>query len=123
MMMLIDDSCKSAVITLRDPAAVYKKQKDLYREVSEASVDAKLPKIQQIIMGPSETIIKYTNQIDGLINDLSAACHLVSDLERERALFKGLDSNFATTAQVISSTNRNFENAMVQLVIQEYSLQ
>lgn len=49
-LMSIDDSCKASVLVMRDPVAVWKKLKDTYQAVSEASIDAKLSKLQHLKM-------------------------------------------------------------------------
>lgn len=121
--MSIDASCKAFVMTLRDPRTVWKRLKMAYQAVSEASNDAKLTKLQSLRMGPQEPIMKFTNMIDGLVNELSASGHPVTKLEKKRALFRGLRDVFSIVAQVIRSTGKEFNEAVSQLIIFESSLE
>lgn len=44
------------------------------------------------------TTVQHTNNIGGLVGKLSAAGHIVSELEKNRALLRELSPDFAITA-------------------------
>lgn len=119
LMMSIDASCKGTVMTLRDPFEVWQKLKKSYQAVSEAAIDGKLTKLQQIRMGVNEAVIKYSNRIENLVNELEAAGHCVSSLEKKRALLRGLRSEFLVVAQVIRTTGQGYTEAVSQLIVHE----
>lgn len=90
MMMSIDASCKASAKTNTDPREILETLQKSYQAVSEVAVDAKLTKLQQVGIGAKEAVMKYTNKIDNLVNDLSAGGHILSALEKKRALLRGL---------------------------------
>ena len=122
LMMSIDASCKGSVMTLRNPFEVWQKLKASYQAVSEAAIDAKLTKLQQMRMDPEEPVMKYTNKIENLVNELAAAGHPISSLEKKRALLRGLREEFSVVAQVIRTTGKDYDEAVSQLIIHESSM-
>lgn len=68
ILMAITPCCKSTVITMRDPHQDWTKVSEMFQAVSEATVDSKLSKIQNIKKKPSESVMAYANRIEGLVN-------------------------------------------------------
>lgn len=81
-------------MTLRKPEEVSGTLRNTFQAVLEASIDAKLTKLQQIRMDGSEPVMKYSNLIHSLLNELIAADHTIQKLEKKRALLRGLRAAF-----------------------------
>lgn len=123
LLMSIDASCKATVMTMRDPRLIWGKLKKSYQAVSEAAIDAKLTKLQGVRMTQNEPVIQYSNKIENLVNELAAAGHIVTNLEKKRALLRGLREEFSVMCQVIRSTGKDYEEAVSQLIIHESSVE
>ena len=108
IMMSINPARKASVLRLGHPKEVWKTLKVTYQMVSEASIDAKLSALQEIGMATSESILEYSNRIKTLTNELLAIGHRVSDIEKKRALLRGLSPNFSVIAQVIRATGKTY---------------
>lgn len=63
-------------------------------------------------MARNHSIIDYSKRIEHLVNELAAADHTISDLEKKRALLRGLRSKNSVTAQVIRSTGKEYLEAV-----------
>ena len=69
LLMTIEQSCKFAVIGLRDPKEVWDNLKKTYQKVSESLIDSKLTQLQEISMETSESVVQYSNRIERLSNE------------------------------------------------------
>lgn len=69
-------------------------------------------------MSLKETLIKYTNIMDRLVNKL-AACGHFSEPEKSRALLNGLIANFALTKQVLKSAKHIYTKELSKMIIHE----
>ena len=69
LLMTIEQSCKFAVIGLRDPKEVWDNLKETYQKVSESLIDSKLTQLQEISMETSESVVQYSNRIERLSNE------------------------------------------------------
>ena len=116
---VIDASCKYSVMTLRDPAEVWNTLKSTFQKVSEASVDAKLTRLQNLQMNADEKVVEYANRLDMLVNELASTGHKVSEDEKKRSLLRGLRNEFEITTQVIRVTEKKYAEAVALLIIQE----
>ena len=56
LILAIDDSCSAAVITLREPAEVWKKLKQMYETVSGTRIDAYLAQLHGVKMLQREKV-------------------------------------------------------------------
>lgn len=121
--MTINASCKASVITLRDPKEVWDKLKEMYQTVSETAIDAKLMKFQQMEMTKGETVIEFANRIESIVNELAAVGHIIREMEKKRAILRGLTTDFAVAAQVIRTGTKKYSEAVADLVIFECTLQ
>ena len=99
-LMSIDASCKPTIVTLRDPWEIWGKLRCTYQASSEASIDAKFTKLQQVKTDRKEHFIQYSNRIKNVVNDLSAAGHVATDLEKKRALLRRPRDEFTVIGQV-----------------------
>lgn len=75
-------------MTVQDPKHVWKYLKELYLIGLEAAIDAKLSRLQQIRISLNKLIIKYTNRIDALVNEVKSAGHHDSAQDMKRALLR-----------------------------------
>lgn len=89
ILMTIDSSCKDSVITLRDPVEVWENLKENFHTASEAKIDAKLTKLQQMNMEHGDSIVRYAKKIEAVLNELAAIGHRITDLENKRVLIRG----------------------------------
>lgn len=64
----------------------------MLKAVSEAAVDKKLSKWQNIELDEGEMIIEYTNCILEIVCEFDDAGHTISERDQKRALLKGLPS-------------------------------
>lgn len=78
IMMSVEPPCKSSMLTMSDWRKVWEKLTDLDQSVSEAAINAGLTRLLQMQMIRNESVIKYSNRIDGLMNDLKSAEHYVT---------------------------------------------
>lgn len=122
-MMYINPSCKSLVITTRNPRKMWEKLRKRYQAVSEASIDVKLTSLQVKIMNQAENAIQFTNRIEILVNELAFAVPVISALEKKRTLLKGVRKDFMVPVQVMASTCLEYTKAVAQLVIFESLLE
>lgn len=99
---------------MRDPATVWIKLKELYHAVSEASIDAKLSRLQQIKIGNGESIIKYTNWSG---KQAAFGGHHVRELEKKRALLRRLNDNLKIITQIIRTSNAYYTDDVSQLIV------
>lgn len=74
-MMSITPACKASLMTCRDPDELWNKLKRLFLSVSEASIDAKLKRLQNIKMTAKGSVTEYSNEFQSLANELKAAGH------------------------------------------------
>lgn len=81
--MSINALCKSSVMAIRGPRENWEKLQKCYKPVFEVAIDAKLTKLQQIVMGAQEAVMEYSNRIDSLVNEMSSAGHTVWELEKQ----------------------------------------
>lgn len=74
---------------------------------------------------PAATCVLHHNKwllhhsIYGIVNQLASIGHNVSEMEKKRALIRGLTPDFILTAQVIRSTGKLYRQAITELIIQE----
>lgn len=62
------------------------------------------------------------NTIETIGKELQAAGHNLSELEKQKAMIRGLPEAFDLTAQVIQSSATSYTEAIAQLIIQEIIL-
>ena len=123
LLLSIDDSCLSAVISLRDPKEIWHTLKDMFKSTAEASIDAYLSQYQNMKMRTSEKVMQYVNRLRELENKLIEIGHTLSDKDKRRTLLKGLRPEFSVTAEVIRATEKNIGQAISMLVVHEASLE
>lgn len=63
ILITIDASCEASVINLCNPREVWKKLKNTFRQVSEATIETKPTILHQIKLQPGENIFGYSNKI------------------------------------------------------------
>lgn len=115
----IDDRCNAAVITLREPHAVWKKLSTMYEKVLEARFDALMSLLQKTKMRSDERMMGYVNCITELENKLAGVGHMIEETEKKRVLLRGLLEEFHVTAEVIRATELSFDGAFSRLVTTE----
>ena len=98
---------------------VWNTLKSTFQKVSEASVDAKLTKLQNLQMNADEKVVEYGNRLDMLVNELASTGHKVSEDKKKRALLRGLRNEFEIMTQVIRVTEKKYAEAVALLIIQE----
>lgn len=121
--MTINASCKSSVVTLRNPKVVWDRLATTYQKVSEATIDAMLTRFQTMSMERTESVVNFTNRIDDIVNQLAAIGHSTSDQEKRRALLRGLSRDFLVPAQVIRCSGKTFTEAVSDLVVFECTME
>lgn len=94
LVMLISPSRKSSLMTLGDQNLVSIRLMEVYQPLSNAGINAKISRLQQINMGPNESVIIYSRRIDGLVIELKSAGHHVLGLEMKKALLRKLIDSF-----------------------------
>lgn len=104
---------------MRDPREIWLKMNKSYQAVSGAAIDAKLTELQSVQMMPNEPVIQYSNNIDNFVNELAATGHTVTNLEKKRVLLRGLRDEFLVMWNVFRSTEKEYDEAVSQLIIQE----
>lgn len=115
----VSNSCKPAVRKVRCPTEAWNKLRTMFQAVSEASIDAKLTKLQNIQMAKGEKVIEYSNRVEELVSELESAGHHTSGVEKKRALLRGLPSTFDITAETIMGVNFAYDEAVAKLVVRE----
>lgn len=119
----IDPTCKAVVRKVRCPAKAWKLLRTMFQAVSEASIDAKLSALQSIRLDKGEKVVGYSNRILDLVNELESAGHQVSEVEKKRALLRGLTSEFDVTAETIMDGKHSYHEAVSKLIIRETRIQ
>lgn len=95
----------------------------MFPVVSEASIDAKLSKIQNVKLEKGEEIVGYSKRIMELVNELVSACHSVSDLERKRSLLQVRNREFDATVEAIMDGSHPYHEVFYKLIFKETRLQ
>lgn len=85
----IEPFCKSSVTTKHDPKEVWKKLSSSYQSVFEAAIDINLTELHQIHMFSNESMIKYSNGVDGFVNEVKICWTSHHRLGNERVFAKG----------------------------------
>lgn len=68
-----------------------------------ATIDSKLTLLQAIRLKKGEKIVEYSNQIIELVGKIESSGHSVSEIEKKRALLRGLPSDYDITTKTIMS--------------------
>lgn len=84
---------------------------------------AKLTKLQSLDMMNNDPVIQYSNTIENLLNQLSAAGHIFPNLEKKRAILRGLRDEFSVMSQVIRIAGKEYDEVLSQLIIDESSIE
>ena len=63
ILLCIADRCSHAVINLEDPNSLWDKLQEMYKGVSDASIDTYLVKLQNLKMGENENVMCYVNRL------------------------------------------------------------
>ena len=94
IILSIEDSVSAAVITIRDPKKMWDILKEMNATVSEARIDVSMQQFQNAQMLQEETISLFVNRLQDLENKLASIGHVMPDMEKRRALLRGLSRNF-----------------------------
>lgn len=117
IMMSYALSCKAAEMTCRDPCELWNKLKKLFLSVSEASIDAKLTRLQNIKMTAKDSVLEYPNRSEGLVTELQKAQNQILELKMKCALFCGIRRELAITVEVIRLSKMDNNTAVSNLII------
>lgn len=90
ILTFVDSSCKGIIRQVRCPQETCVTLCKTFQTVSEASIDAKLSKLQALTHRKGEHIVEYSNRFVDLIGELQGAGNLVTLVEQKRALLRGL---------------------------------
>lgn len=69
-----------------------------------------------------ETVISYSNQIIELIRELESAPHLILEIEKKRAILRGLTSDIDVTVEVIMDRKMSYHEALFKLNVKKTRL-
>lgn len=98
IIMQIDWSRTPFVKRLWDPRDVWINLQDTYQSVGTSSMDAKLPKLQNIQMYSKESIVTYANMLKILVNQLFDVGRNISKSEKLFGLLRGQYQDFEVAA-------------------------
>lgn len=115
----VDGSCKSLIRQERCPRVAWAVLRDTFQAVSEAAVDAKLSQLQSVELEKGERIVEYSSRIVGLVGELQCAGHDVSDLEKKRALLRGLPKEYDVTVESVMASSHTYTEAVSRLIVRE----
>lgn len=118
----VDNSCKAMVWQMRCPNKAWNTLKETFKSVSEASTDAKLSRLQAVVLKKGEHIVEYSKRILGLVSELENAGHVVSEVEQERALLRGLPKDYDVTVETVMSFKHAYSEAVPKLIVREIRL-
>lgn len=82
ILITINASCKSYVITLRNPKEVWEKLKEIFQTGSETAIDANILKFEQIEMTKGEVVIEFAKIIGTIVNKLAAVSDIIRWMEK-----------------------------------------
>lgn len=119
IMMAIRDESKPSVLTLRDPEILWNRLRTIYQTNSESSIDSKILHMQSIRVKLSETILQYTIRLTNIANELAVVGYVVSDMQKERYILRGLTAEYRFTAQIIRANQRTYDQAVADLIVHE----
>ena len=119
LLISIDNGCLAPVIEKRDPKDIWDSLEKTFKTSSEVSVDAFISEYQSLRMNESEKIVQYVNRLTECENKLSAIGHSLTDKDKKRALSRGLPDEFNIIAGVIRATNKNIQESIGLLIVQE----
>lgn len=119
ILTLVSGNCKPAVRMTGCPKKAQNKLRSMIFAVSEAALDAKLTRLQNIRLKKRVKILEYSNQIVELINELDSAGYSVSRDKQKRALIRGLPSSYVVTAKHILGSNFSFGDVAAKLIVRE----
>lgn len=97
--------------------------KVVFRVVSEAAIDAKLTLLQAVQLKRGEKTVEFSNRIIELVAGLESAGHTAIEIERKRALLRGLPRELDVTAKSIMSAGQIHEESVTEPIIREMRLQ
>lgn len=87
--------------------------------MSEAFIDARLSVVQSLSLIKGEHIVACSSQILGLVSELEIAEHVISEVDRDQALLRGLPKNYDVTVESIMSLTHTFSEAFSKLIVRE----
>ncbi|MEM9078955.1 MAG: DUF4219 domain-containing protein [Bacteroidota bacterium] len=112
ILLSIEDSFLSPVISEKDPAKVWKMLTKVHTMASEAHIEALQAKLYQMKMEGKEGVQAYANRIMDLRNKFAAAGESVDDKELCRTFFRGLASHYKIQGTVIREIAKNFDESV-----------
>lgn len=115
----VSNLCKPAIRKARCPTEAWNKLRTMFQAVSEASIDAKLTKLQNIQMKKGEKVIEYSNRVEELVSELESAGHPTSVVEKKRALLRGLPTTFDITAETCMGGDFDYDESVAKLIVRE----
>ena len=119
IMLAIDDSIIGAVIESEDPCYTWNVLKRFYDKVSLSNVDNLLQQYNNTAMGANESIMAYASRLCVIENRLSGVGYRLSEMDKVRAVLRGLRKEFAVTAEVIRGMNADRSTAIGLLMSKE----
>lgn len=113
----VDRSCGASLMRLSEPRKVWKTLEQTYQYVAAAAMDAKVMKLQSTQMSRNESIVKYVNRLERVVNELSDAEHNVSDWKKRHRLLRGHHQDSVVTANVMRMSKKTFAEPVCHLTI------
>lgn len=91
--------------------------RETFQTVSESAINAKLFRLQALILKHGEHILEYSNRLVDLIGKLEGAGHSVTMVEQKRTLLRGLLKEYEATVDAIMVMKHKYNQAVAKLVV------
>lgn len=92
--------------------------KKMFKSSSDVSIDDYLAQYQSITMGPTETN-EIRKPAERARKQPRRYRHNITVADKHRTLLRGLENNFAVTAEVPTATDKEISEAVAMLVVRE----